>query len=686
LASAAGAGEAGETTAIHVGLFRLGRQSGSIEIAIETAAGETWAAVSLSGATHPELTIHAANDRLWLYLGPELELGRALGWSVSDRQAGAHRLISLSGTDALPLTFWGWDSVERLVGCTDGQSWPQTMSAQQWAACQQWLVSGGRLSIALCDSWSSLFGAGGPLSRLLPDLTATSGTTTDSSQIELLVTSRSQLISDPKTQRLPYLWFDTNRERAVLMVDSRPVLERRSCGVGQIDLLGFDPTHPLMAAWPSRGSLLTRWLDYRRPEAPRLSTAYGYSDVTGRMRSALEQFSRVQVISFTSVALIILGFVALLIGDYFVLKRVIGNMQWAWLTLPIYCLLACLATWGLFRSAKPLEFQLNQAELIDIDATGGFAALQPIPAVAGPGANPPADAEPATPDGTPIDGPRAVVTGRLWASLYSPAAENLRLALDHVDQLPLSLDEASLGWLGLPGSGLGGMQSENKLIGSAGTYEIAGEWELNSVGGRPLLRTEISGMPFFFASSRVLTGGWSASLPPLRSTLRRQAGRDRLTGTLTNPLPIELKDCFVVYANWGYRLSRPLGPGDTIDLDIGKNQAKPESFEDWLRRPNANVDDLFRILEMLTYHEQSGGASQTRLLPGYQGRLDLSHLSRLDRAVLIGRHEGSFTRLRVHGADDTAPAAMAREVERDRQATLFRIVLPVQAEELAPNY
>ena len=675
-----------DSTSTYLGLFRLGRQNGTVAIAIETSAGETWAEVRLSGETNPELTIHAANDRLWLYLGPELELGRALGWSVSDKQAGAHRLISLSSTEPLPLSVWGWDGIERMVGCADGQTWPQNFSEDQLAAFQQWLVAGGRLSLALRDSWSSLFGSGGSLSRLLPDLVANSGSTTDSSQIELLVTSRTQLISDPKTQSLPFLWFDTNRERAVLMVESKPVLERRSCGVGQIDLLGFDPTHPLMAAWPSRGALLTKWLDYRRPEAPRLSTAYGYSDVTGRMRSALEQFSRVQVISFTAVALIILGFVALLIGDYFVLKRVIGNMQWAWLTLPIYCLLACLATWSLFRSAKPTEFQLNQAELIDIDATGGYAGLLSNHRPAGQGGVAATDVVPGATEGDTSGGSPTLVTGRLWASLYSPAAENLSLGIDRVDQLPLSLDESSLGWLGLPGAGLGGMQSENKLIGSAGTYEVAGQWELNPAAGRSLLQTQVAGMPFFFASSRVLTGGWSATLPPLRSTLRRQAGRDRLMGTLTNPLPVELTDCFVVYANWGYRLSRPLGPGDTIDLDIGKNQAKPESFEDWLRRPNANVDDLFRILEMLTYHEQSGGASQTRLLPGYQGRIDLSHLSRLDRAVLIGRHEGSFTRLKVQGSNDANPdAAMPRTVEQDRQATLFRIVLPVQAEEAAPN-
>lgn len=636
---------------VYLGLFRIGRREQPIEVSVRDPSGSIWAGATLS-ADNSELTIHPANDRLWLYLGPELELRRSLGWIENDPQTGAFRLLELKNARALPLTVWGWDSFERFVGCSDGQTWPQELQDSQRTAIGHWLFSGGRVSLALRESWESMFGADGNFRAWLDGQTAQPSSTTDSSQIELFVTSRTQLIQDPKTQSLSFIGFDSDIQKANLTVAGKPVLIRNGCGLGQVDLLGVNPSDELLEKWPSRGTLLIKWLDYRKSESVRLATTFGYSDVTGRMRSALEQFSRVQVISFTAVALIILGFVALLVADYFFLKHVLREMKWAWITLPLCCGSACLATYLLYRYAKPDSYQLNQAELIDIDGTGGLRQVQSI-------------GESVT------NHPPTVATGRVWASLYSPSTDVADLNIAEVKSLPLTIDESNLGWLGLPGSGLGGMESANKLSGLAGTYEIKGSWESSSASGRPLLQTQIAGLPLHVASSRVLAGSWSANFPALKSDLRRQAGRDRLTGTFTNPLPIELKDCLIVYGSWGYRLSRPLAAGETIDLAPGSNQTKPESFEDWLRRPNPNVDDFYRNLELLMFYEQAGGASQSRLLPGYQNRIDLSHVSRLERAVLIGRHDGYFTELQLDGKP-------LGELQRDRHATTFRIVFPVE--------
>ncbi|MBL8890766.1 MAG: hypothetical protein JNL67_12375 [Planctomycetaceae bacterium] len=641
---------AGDGTCVYLGLFRIGRRDQPIEVTVRDPSGAVWAGVTIS-PDDSGLRVHSANDRLWLYLGPELELRRSLGWVENDPQAGAYRLLHLKRADALPMTVWGWDSFERFVGCSDGQVWPQELQDGQRTALGHWLFSGGRVSLALRASWESLFGANGTFRDWLNGQTAQPSSTTDSSQIELFVTSRTQLIQDPKKQSLAFIGFDTKIDQANLAVGGKPVLIRNVCGLGQLDLLGFNPQDELFEKWPSLGALLTKWLDYRKPEAVRLATTYGYSDVTGRLRSALEQFSRVQVISFTAVALIILGFVALLVADYFFLKHLLREMKWAWITLPICCVSACIATYFLYRYAKPDKYQLNQVELIDIDGTGGLRRSSGTEST--------------------LAQPTASATGRVWASLYSPGTDIVDLNVGGVRSLSLTLTESNLGWLGLPGTGLGGMESANRLSGLSGTYEISGRWESTSASGRPTLQTHIAGMPLHVASSRVVTGSWSANFPALKSELRRQAGRDRLSGTFTNPLPFELKDCLIVYGSWGYRLNRPLAAGETIDLAPGSNQAKPESFEDWLRRPNPNVDDLYRNLELLMFYEQAGGVSQSRLLPGYQNRIDLSHVSRSDRAVLIGRHEGYFTELQLDGQPFT-------EEQRDRHATTFRIIFPVE--------
>ncbi len=650
-----------------VGLFRLGRPRQPVTVTIRDGAGQVWAEVRLETDEASGTRVHAANDRIWVYLGPDLNLGAALGWSASDRQPGSHRLLTIDSAAKLPQTVWGWDAIERLVGCTDNETWPTEMSVEQRLALGQWMVDGGRISLALNQSWDTTLSPGGAFGFLLPNLLTQQAETADSSQVELLVSSRSQLISDPRSERLPYRGFGTEREQAILLVDRQPVLVRRSCGLGQVDLLGLDPTIPLLEKWPSRGALLTRWLDYRRGETARLNTAFGYNDVSGQMRSSLEQFTQVKLISFTSVALIVIGFVGLLAADYFLLKHLLGAMHWTWLTLPLYCLIACLATWGLFHASKPAVYQLNFAEVIDIDATGGHAQLQ---------ANLPTDpaAVAASPNASSANtaAPSAIIKGHWWASLYSPSADELRLSVAPEIAWGIQPLGATLGWLGLPGSGMGGMQSENQLLHSAKHYRVEGQWDSRAGGTQhlPALNSSEQDVPFFVASSRVLTGSWTADFGPVQSNLQKQVGRDRLIGTITNPLPVELKDCFIVYGTWGYRLSRPLGPGETVDMDINKNQTKPESFEDWLRRPNPDMDNLHRILELVTFHEQAGGKVQTRLLPGYQDRLDLSQLSRLDRAILFGRCDRGVLRLQKNQANFETD-------ELDRKATAVRIILPV---------
>ena len=169
-----------------------------------------------------------------------------------------------------------------------------------------------------------------------------------------------------------------------------------------------------------------------------------------------------RLISFTSVALIVLGFVGLLAADYFFLKHVVGRMQLTWLTVPTYCLLAGVATCSVFRSAKPDVYQVNQAELIDIDATGVEWQLTRGGDVSAPSAVPP-----------------SVVRGKIWLSLYSPDAGQLDLGLH--SQLPWDMQAGSLnlGWLGLPGRGIGGMESDNQWVQTAKPYRYVGTLEAN---------------------------------------------------------------------------------------------------------------------------------------------------------------------------------------------------------------
>jgi hypothetical protein len=158
-----------------------------------------------------------------------------------------------------------------------------------------------------------------------------------------------------------------------------------------------------------------------------------------------------------------------LAADYFFLRHVVGGLQWTWVTLPLYCLVAGLATWGLFRTAKPSDFQINQAEIIDIDATGGYRPLVSLAASSSPAVDP-QDPPPA-----------AYVQGRYWASVYSPVADAVDVELSPSTRFGFELADRRLGWLGLPGSAMGGMQSLNRLAGAPKPQTAGHYWQV----GRP---------------------------------------------------------------------------------------------------------------------------------------------------------------------------------------------------------
>jgi hypothetical protein len=87
--------------------------------------------------------------------------------------------------------------------------------------------------------------------------------------------------------------------------------------------------------------------------------------------------------------------------------------------------------------------------------------------------------------------------------------------------------------------------------------------------------------------------------------------------------------------------------------------------------------DIDRILEVAGFHAAAGGASYTSLELGRLGRLDLSALVTLDRAVLIGRGPAG-TQWRERRADAGA-ADIPHLPSSVQDDGLWRIVLPIGA-------
>ena len=100
---------------------------------------------------------------------------------------------------------------------------------------------------------------------------------------------------------------------------------------------------------------------------------FGYSDLAGQLRSALDRFGGVRLAPFWLVAALIVAYLLLIgPGDYFFLRKVVGRMGWTWLTFPLVVLLVCLGAYILAYRLKGDQIKVNQADLVDVDAASGL--------------------------------------------------------------------------------------------------------------------------------------------------------------------------------------------------------------------------------------------------------------------------------------------------------------------------
>lgn len=309
-------------------------------------------------------------------------------------------------------------------------------------------------------------------------------------------------------------------------------------------------------------------------------------------------------------------------------------MEWTWISFTLLSLGFCGLAIALASWTKSSGTEINQVEIIDINVTDGSAR------------------------------------GTLWMNLYSPGTGTYDLALpESVDQFG-ELEQHWLSWQGLPGKGLGGMQSTT----DRGLYHRT---YVSKTGQKD---TTLRGVPMQNDSTRMLTGQWTGQFDgELISNLRRSPTTDALFGTFTNPFSFDLADCLLLYGDWVYVLERPLRSGETI---VVEDDMREKTITAWFTRRSKQGDDdvntawdpsdtnLPRIMQLMMFHEAIGGRSWSRLTNDYQPSIDLSHQLDFSRAVLTGRVSRITTPLLVND----------RPFENyDKELTMFRVVFPVEA-------
>jgi hypothetical protein len=337
----------------------------------------------------------------------------------------------------------------------------------------------------------------------------------------------------------------------------------------------------------------------------------------------------------------------LLIGpiDYFFLRKVVGRMEWTWLTFPLVVALVCVAAYVLAYQLKGDQLRVNQIDLVDVDAASGQ------------------------------------MRGATWVDVFSPRMESFDFTVEPRGADGRAVPDAKvlMAWLGLPGSGLGGMNPHaNGPILWNDDFRYATDLDA------------LYDVPIQVWSTKSLTARWSA--PTTAYPAADLAEGDRiLSGSITNTLPFSLRDCVLMHGSSAYQLGT-LSPGVRFRLGPTVKRVELRTF---LTRGGSDGASLSQqattyedestnvgyILQKMMFYQAAGGRRYTRLWNSYQEFVDLSNLLKTGRAILVTNTP--MPAAEGHQGAELLGGGKPLAGRQDRHETIYRFVFPVKSEQSA---
>ncbi|MFQ5732067.1 MAG: hypothetical protein ACE5KM_08935 [Planctomycetaceae bacterium] len=476
---------------------------------------------------------------------------------------------------------------------------------------------------------------------------------------------RAALLRDPR--RMP------GTAGAVLAAGrAGPLIVRIPFGMGLVTFVGLDLDRPPLSSWKEVHAVGQRLLEVSLAGGRgavgggRLSRS-GVTDLSTQLHRLLDDFPGVRRMSAWETIGLLLVYI-LLIGpaDYLLVHRVLKRPRLTWITFP---LLVGLATFfsvysaeqrngGARKTNQPL---LNQLQIVDVDGTS-----------------------------SPSRSRRPNVRTHMWATVYSLESQRYVIDVqpnaltDRDGELP---QDAAVCWSGIPESVYGGMHRASGLEIARLSYDLDSGF-LKAVG-----------VPLRLWSSRTMKAEWDLSLPGVvESRLVVDAGW--LTGTLTHHLKGPITSWILVHGTKLYASNAkdggPIRPGRPFSVwrgnvtQVGLHDvltARKTAFADAKKDQtileqtayDPSSRDADALLRMLTFHAAADGRNYTGLDNFPLGRLDLSRLLPLNRAVLLGRidRRAAVVSLGAGNSNDTE----TKSIEPTRSDTFVRIVLPVHSPE-----
>ena len=433
---------------------KIGRSDGDLLVVVHQNGRElSRKRLHLEKLEYPPLPSDA---QLLLAIGETPNILHAL--SEGTREERNVTLVQMTASDRLPSKWYGYDSVDQVIICGSRKAISLLTDPQKSAdTLLEWIRIGGKLLLSIGPGAEHLLKQDGALAALAPGRFVELATLQQIDAIETFIKANNPLIKEDKrghAQDFSIPVFDSLRGEVLLAAPSGsqvvPLLIRQTLGFGQVTFITLDLEQPEFTLWDGTRKLINRLLfgpvanrQLPRDQSGNELAHTGYDDLSGQLRAALDRFEKQGVRFIPFEVLFLLGVVYLLLiapGDYLFLKRFIGRMHATWITFPLLIVLTSTGIYFFADAMKGSRRLINQAELIDIDvATGQIRAA-------------------------------------CWFSIFSPQTERYNLSTDW--KLPTAhpkketgqeqnksgmSEKILLSWLGLPGTGLGGMESPGAM-------------------------------------------------------------------------------------------------------------------------------------------------------------------------------------------------------------------------------
>jgi hypothetical protein len=632
---------------------KIGRPRAAIAVTFRSTSGETLAERTFSGDEVPAALgagSKSGASKLVLELGSRMELGSSIRFS-DEGEPEETAVAYVDDPAQLPDRWYGYDGVDLVVLTTAKPEFYGRLSTASLNALDRWLHLGGRMLISVGRSGPELLADGMPLARFAPGRFEKTISIRRFSALESFA-GTDVSVGGGETSGLPVALLRNVRGRVEASEgsppDEAPLVIRSGVGFGETTFVAADLDLPPLDRWKARpefiGALLGRQARGALSPAAELKGQgmhYGYDDLVGQLRAALDQFPEVHFVPFWLIAVLAGAYILLLFPlDYLLARRRLQTAAtakplWPWARFIALIAIVSLGACLMGLNWKGDRVQGNQADLVDFDVASGLAR------------------------------------GHVWFGLYTPSSQTFSIELRPVWHGPHGEPVMTqLSWLGFPGSGLGGMNAP------ATEMPLFHEpYELSSKVGAA------SGVPLATWSSKSFSGRWTA--PDCRlvaADLRENADR-QLAGTIRLvegvAAAFKLTRCALFYDRWAYPIESFSADEPIEVVRLESRTAETLLTERHLLNESNRSNpydpaglDRSRILQIMMFYKIAGGRKYSGLLNRQQHQLDFSDQLALGRAVLVGFGPPA-AQIDVDGRP-LPPDASAEHL------SIYRFVIPVQ--------